>query len=140
MKGDRAGSGSDSSSDSSRRTTTSRSGARKRARNSARGRSSGGVQEPLFFPVFPVSRKGGGVSAGVKSVLGAWLSRGRLAAAIAAAALAAASAQEGGGGSVADTAESVLVPLASAGLQYTADVTITNSSAVRGNLLSAPLQ
>ena len=121
---DRAGSGSDS-----RRITTSRSGTRKRARSSTR-ESRGGVQRPPFFGVLPV-KKGRRVSAGIKSRLRAWFSRGRLAAAIAAAVLAAASAQEDGGESVAESTESVLVPLASAGLQYTADVTITNSSAVR---------
>lgn len=126
--------GLDSSSRGGRRVATSRSRARKRARGSATGRGGGTTtQRPpgLFFPLLPVGRQGPSVSARArKSVFGAWFSRGKLAAAIAAAVLAVASAQEDGGESSADTADSVTVSLASAGLQYTADVVITNSSAV----------
>eukprot|EP00903_Cladosiphon_okamuranus_P009233 g8814.t1 len=131
-RGDRAG----GCIDNSRRSTTSsnRINARKRARSSARGRS-GGAQRPLRFYLPPVGKgstnstspclaaTGGGIKRGA---LGAWASRGRLAAAIAAAAFVVGSAQEDRGESV---AESVAVPLASSGLQYTADVSILNSSA-----------
>lgn len=128
-EGIRGGCCAGSSDSSSRRITTSRSNPRKRTRSSTR--DSGGIPPPpLCFPLLP-AWKGGGVSAGIARILGAWFSRRRLAATIVAAVLAVASAQEEGGESgVADAAESVTVPLASAGLQYTADVLITNSSSV----------
>eukprot|EP00752_Nemacystus_decipiens_P009624 g8599.t1 len=129
-EGDRAG----CSSDNSRRTATGRrSGAGKRARSGATGSSGGSIEHrPVFFlpAFFPPGRQiQRGVSAGIKRVLeAAWFSRGRLAAAVVAAVLATAAAQEDGGGSAADTAGPVTVPLASAGLQYTADVAINSSA------------
>lgn len=118
--------GSSSSRDSRRRITTWRSNATKRSRSRAIRGSGRGNQLPLFFP----ARKGRSASAGIKRIFGAWFSSRRLTATIAAAVLAVASAQEEVGEPIADTAELVMVPLASAGLQYTVNVTITNSSSV----------